>query len=118
MYEKIFPQGGIAGKDSLVPLTAYVMISLLEAGERPSSPLVVEAAKCLANDYSQDPYTLALKAYALALGRLPEAQQMLDQLLDQAVVAKNSTHWELPRGPCKLTIIVICQKIFEFLMTI
>ncbi|XP_071524396.1 alpha-1-inhibitor 3-like [Panulirus ornatus] len=94
-------KGGIAGSDSLVPLTSYVMISLLEAGEAPTSSNVSAAAKCLKADTSQDPYTLALKAYALSLGRLPEGETVLQQLLDQAIVAKNSTYWELPKGPGK-----------------
>ncbi|XP_071524049.1 alpha-1-inhibitor 3-like [Panulirus ornatus] len=94
-------KGGIAGSDSLVPLTSYAMISLLEAGEAPTSSNVSAAAKCLKADTSQDPYTLALKAYALALGRLPECETVLQQLLDQAVVAKNSIHWDLPKGPGK-----------------
>lgn len=71
---------------------------LLEAGESPFSSSVMEAAKCLATDLSKDPYTLALKAYALALTRLPKAQQLLEQLFDQATFTKNSTHWELLRG--------------------
>ncbi|XP_071524144.1 alpha-2-macroglobulin-like isoform X2 [Panulirus ornatus] len=91
-------KGGVAGSDSLVPLTSYVMISLLEAGEDPASAHVSAAAQCLKADTSQDPYTLALKAYALALGRLPEGEAVLQQLLDLAIVAKNSIHWELPKG--------------------
>ncbi|XP_071524073.1 alpha-1-inhibitor 3-like [Panulirus ornatus] len=91
-------KGGIADTDSLVPLTAYVMIALLEAGEEASSPSVVEGSRCLAGDFSQDPYTQALKAYALALAKLPEAQEILDQLLEQAIVAKNSTYWEVSKG--------------------
>ncbi|KAG7169000.1 Alpha-2-macroglobulin-like 3 [Homarus americanus] len=89
-------KGGIVGKDSPVPLTAYVMISLMEAGEELHSPVVLSAAGCLAVDSSHHPYTLALKAYALALARLPTAQVALQLLLDQAVVTPDFMYWELP----------------------
>nr|XP_045592650.1 pregnancy zone protein-like [Procambarus clarkii] len=89
-------KGGIGGKNSSVPLTAYVMISLLEAGEDLHSPTVLSAAGCLAGDSSLSPYTLALKAYALTLARLPAAQTALQEILDQAVVTKDYIYWELP----------------------
>merc|ERR1719187_2149275 len=55
-------KGGIAGSGSPVPLTAYVLISLLEAGEPGSSRAISEAAFCLRADKSKDSYTQALKA--------------------------------------------------------
>lgn len=83
-----------------MPLTAYVMISLLEAGSQPSSPEVSMAATCLADHNNVlDPYILALKAYALTLARHRDAPRTLQLLLDQAVVLSNSTYWNLPNGP-------------------
>lgn len=94
-------KGGITGGNNSIPLTTYVMISLLEAGEDPSSPTIDLARQCLSKDTSQDPYTLALKAYAFALAKFPEAQKTLQQLIDLAVITKNATYWELPKGPSK-----------------
>ncbi|XP_069170675.1 alpha-1-inhibitor 3 isoform X3 [Procambarus clarkii] len=94
-------KGGIDGSDSPVPLTAYVMIALLEANDKSCSQADCLAAQCLQADSSSDPYVMALKAYAFALAKLPEAEVILQKLLEQAVVTKNSTHWELPKGPGK-----------------
>ncbi|KAG7168906.1 Murinoglobulin-2-like 1, partial [Homarus americanus] len=94
-------KGGVGESDSPVPLTAYVMIALMEAGDLSCNPLFCPAAECIQASTSQDPYTLALKAYAMALAGLTEANTVLQNLLGQAIVAKNSTHWELPKGPRK-----------------
>ncbi|KAG7169002.1 Alpha-2-macroglobulin-like 4 [Homarus americanus] len=99
--------GGIAGKDSLVPLTAYVMISLLEAGLTPSGHPVSAAVRCLTADASQDPYTQALKAYALALGRQPGADQAILQLTKQAVTTKTSMHWDIWSGQSKSSSLMV-----------
>nr|AEC50080.1 alpha-2-macroglobulin [Pacifastacus leniusculus] len=100
-------KGGIDGSDSPVPLTAYVMIALLEANDKSCSPSVCLAAKCLQADSSQDPYIVALKAYAFALAKLPEAAAVLQKLLEQAVVTKNSTYWVLPKGPGKTNAVAV-----------
>lgn len=97
----IFLQGGVGGEESRVPLTAYVLVSLLEAGEEPDDPAVINATMCIKSHTTHYAYTLALKAYALALAGDAEAQTVMQQLMDKAIVRKNSTHWELPRGPCK-----------------
>ncbi|XP_071547683.1 alpha-2-macroglobulin-like protein 1 [Panulirus ornatus] len=96
-------KGGIVGNDSSIPLTAYVLISLMEAGADPSSAEVTRATACLLDSTRDllDPYVLALKSYALALARHPDARQTLQLLLDQAVVQSNSTFWNLPDGPGK-----------------
>lgn len=75
------------------------MIALLEANDKSCSQADCLAAQCLQADSSSDPYVMALKAYAFALAKLPEAEVILQKLLEQAVVTKNSTHWELPKGP-------------------
>ncbi|XP_064089812.1 alpha-1-inhibitor 3-like [Macrobrachium nipponense] len=92
-------KGGLGtGETSGAPLTAYILISLLESGSSTTDPTVQKALRCLIEDNSGDSYTLALKAYALALSKIPEAPGVLQQLLNQATVTKNSTHWELPKG--------------------
>jgi len=87
-------KGGIGGSSSAVPLTAYVLISLLEAGELGSSKTISNAAKCLRADRSRDSYTQALKAYALSLGNLPEAQSTVDTLISLANEDSSSMYWE------------------------
>ncbi|XP_068236210.1 alpha-1-inhibitor 3-like [Palaemon carinicauda] len=94
-------QGGIDSGNNSIPLTTYVMISLLEAAEDPSSPTIELAQKCIISNVSSDPYTLALKAYALTLAKHSRAQETIDELLKLAVVTKNATYWELPKSPSK-----------------
>ncbi|XP_047484789.1 alpha-2-macroglobulin-like isoform X4 [Penaeus chinensis] len=94
-------KGGIDGSGSPVPLTAYVLIALLEAGEVTSSRAVMEAAFCLDADTSKDPYTLALKAYSLSLSDSPKAEQAVQNLINVAEETANSMHWELPAGSGK-----------------
>lgn len=89
-------KGGIAGNDSPVPLTAYILTALLEAGELTVSKPISEAAFCLVSDKSEDAYTLALKAYALALAEAPEAAGLLVQLRAKAVVSTEGMYWEIP----------------------
>ncbi|CAL4111582.1 unnamed protein product, partial [Meganyctiphanes norvegica] len=88
-------KGGIAGSGSPVPLTAYVLISLLEAGEPRSSKAISEAAYCLQANQSIDPYTQALKAYALSLANLPEGQSAVDSLIKMANEDSSSMSWEV-----------------------
>lgn len=77
-------------------MTAYILTSLLEAGELTTNKAVSEAAFCLVNDKSDDPYTLALKSYALALAGAPEAASLLTQLLAKATTTTDGLYWELP----------------------
>ncbi|KAK8391913.1 hypothetical protein O3P69_017494 [Scylla paramamosain] len=89
-------KGGIAGNDSPVPLTAYILTALLEAGELTVSRPISEAAFCLISDKSEDTYTLALKAYALALAEAPEAAGLVLQLRAKAKVSTEGMYWEIP----------------------
>lgn len=77
-------------------MTAYILAALLEAGELTTSRAVSEAAFCLINDKSDDPYTLAIKTYALALAGAPEAASLLTQLLAKATTTTEGLYWELP----------------------
>lgn len=103
----LLPQGGLAGKQSRVPMTAYVLISLLESGISTDAPFVVNSIKCILSDSSNDPYGLALKAYALALAQHTSSKQVLQELIDSATIEENLMHWDLPKGIylCYLTII-------------
>ncbi|XP_066984019.1 alpha-1-inhibitor 3-like [Macrobrachium rosenbergii] len=86
------------GESSRVPLTAYILISLLESGVSTSDPTMQKALRCLSEDSSGDSYTVALKAYILALSGSPEAPGVLQQLLQQATVTNLSMHWDLHGG--------------------
>lgn len=92
-------KGGIANRGREA-LTAYVLISLKEAGEESNSSAVVNATSCLLSlpAPSQHPYSLALRAYALALVGESEARTALASLMAQAVVTSSSMYWELPKG--------------------
>lgn len=88
-------KGGVQGK-SLSPLTAYVLISLLEAGVEVSLPAQNAAAQCLTEEMFQelDSYSLALHAYALALLDHHDARRTLDLLWSRAESeADGALHW-------------------------
>ncbi|KAK3869382.1 hypothetical protein Pcinc_025298 [Petrolisthes cinctipes] len=94
-------KGGLDNGGSPVPLAAYILVSLLESGELSTSRTVSEAAFCLLADNTQDPYTLALKSYALALASAPEAETVVQQLIALATVTPTSMYWDLPAGSGK-----------------
>ncbi|XP_042884512.1 alpha-1-inhibitor 3-like isoform X2 [Penaeus japonicus] len=94
-------KGGLADKGTPVPLTAYVLTSLMEAGTLSTARIVTDAIRCVLSDSSSDPYTLAVKAYALALAKQPESQGLLQQLIDMAVVEENAMYWEPRTGNYK-----------------
>ncbi|XP_063596628.1 alpha-2-macroglobulin-like [Penaeus indicus] len=91
-------KGGLAGKQSRVPMTAYVLISLLESGISADDPFVLNSIKCILSDSSSDPYGLALKAYALALAQHASSKKVLQELIDLATMEENIMHWDLPKG--------------------
>lgn len=90
-------KGGLQGKGSPVPLTAYVLIALLEAGVPADAPIVTQTTRCVSDDTTRDPYTIALKAYALALAGHPRYTAVLQQLLELAVEDDEGMYWELQR---------------------
>ena len=82
--------GGLRGNTAL---TAYVAIALQEAGE------VGRAAKAreyLAGqlDAIEDPYAMAMVAYALALGQSSQAGDAYDKLMSMAIQDGNGMHWD------------------------
>nr|ADT91769.1 alpha 2-macroglobulin [Penaeus indicus] len=90
-------KGGLQGKGSPVPLTAYVLIALLEAGAPADAPIVLQTTRCVLGDMTRDPYTIALTAYALALAGHPRYTAVLLQLLELAVEDDEGMYWEVQR---------------------
>ncbi len=81
--------GGVQGKETL---TAYVAVTLLEAGENAA------AAKALAYlegrlDALDDSYALALVTYALELGKSGRAEEAMQKLMAKAIEDENGLHW-------------------------
>lgn len=72
--ESVFLQGGLGSESSsAVPLSAYVVIALSEAGHFGTEALPT-AVSCIASDTAAtDVYSESLKAYALALSSSADA---------------------------------------------
>ncbi|XP_035231579.1 LOW QUALITY PROTEIN: alpha-2-macroglobulin-like [Stegodyphus dumicola] len=90
-------KGGLnQGEQSLAPLTAYILISLLESGaESLNHTAAKNALKCLAADGIPNNYALALYAYATALSReIDTAKQHLKLLDERAVIKDGNKFWE------------------------
>jgi CD109 antigen len=81
--------GGVHGK---MALTAYVAIALLEAGETSAS---AKAIDYLEGELASidDPYTMAIVAYALELAQSPSRDQAHDQLMAMAEEDDDGLHW-------------------------
>ncbi|RXG56539.1 Pregnancy zone protein [Armadillidium vulgare] len=89
-------QGGV-DSESPALLTAYVVISLIEAGESINSTTISEALSCInASEPTTNPYSLAIKAYALALAKSPDTQAILDELMDISTNSDVGLYWEFP----------------------
>lgn len=111
-------QGGVSDSKTPAPLTAYVLVSLLEGGEDPSAPPLDMATQCLSNVVSSHPYTLALKAYAMALAGHPEASDVLTELENAAIVTSNSMHWNLPEGRTRAAAVEVAGYAILAMMTL
>jgi CD109 antigen len=81
--------GGLKGKTAL---TAYVAIALLRSGETAAA---AKSVACLENQLagSDDPYTVALIAYALELAKSAKSNLAHDQLMKLAIEDENGLHW-------------------------
>ena len=81
--------GGVQGKTAL---TAYVAIALMEAGETSAS---AKAIDYLEGELAgiDDPYTMAIVAYALELAQSPSRDQAHDQLMAMAEEDDDGLHW-------------------------
>ncbi|XP_063849335.1 alpha-2-macroglobulin-like [Scylla paramamosain] len=111
-------QGGVSDSKTPAPLTAYVLMSLVEGGEQPSAPPLDMAIQCLSSVSSRHPYTLALKAYAMALAGRPEAADVLTELENAAVVTSNSMHWKLPEDRSRAAAVEVAGYAILAMMTL
>jgi len=86
--------GGLAGKKAL---TAYVAIALLEAGQGEAAGA---ALRYLAEELPtmDDPYTVALAAYALELGEHPARDRAYEKLMELAIEDEDGLHWTAGKG--------------------
>ena len=89
--------GGLQGNTAL---TAYVAIALHEAGEHVPDSDRVSAGAGTAITYLErrlgaieDPYTMAIVAYALALGGSAYADSAYDRLMSMSAQDENGLHW-------------------------
>ena len=82
--------GGVQGKDTL---TAYVAISLLEAGYTDAAGKAIHYLEGRLKDIAE-PYGLALTTYALELAKSGKAETALTALMGLAVEDQNGLHWE------------------------
>ncbi|XP_068250438.1 alpha-1-inhibitor 3-like [Palaemon carinicauda] len=80
-------------ESSRVSRTADILRALLESGVSASHPTVLQGVRCLNQSDSLDYYTMALKAYTLALAGIPEARAVLDQLMEEANITDTLIHW-------------------------
>lgn len=81
--------GGIRGTDAL---TAYVAVALLEAGQTRAAEKAVGYVEGRL-DAVEDPYSLALAAYALELGGSASAADAYERLLAAVVEDEDGLHW-------------------------
>lgn len=81
--------GGVQGKTAL---TAYVAIALMEAGNTSAS---ADAVDFLEDELAgiDDPYTMAIVAYALELAESPLRDEAHEQLMDMAEEDDDGLHW-------------------------
>ena len=81
--------GGLEGKGAL---TAYVAIALMEAGEKASSSEAVAYLEEALHEMD-DPYTVAITAYALELAQSRRADSAYRMLMELAQEDETGLHW-------------------------
>ena len=84
--------GGVTGKTAL---TAYAATALIEAGEETSSGKAVTYLEGQL-DKIDDPYTMAIVAYALETAQSGKRDQAHDQLMKMAKEDQDGLHWGNP----------------------
>ena len=89
----VHDQGLLGGVRGSTALTAYVAIALLEAGV---GNRAAESVRYLESKLSEieDPYAMAIVAYALALGDSGLSGDANDRLIGMAVPGKDGLHWK------------------------
>ncbi|XP_067661520.1 CD109 antigen-like [Haliotis asinina] len=91
---------GGAGKGA--PLTAYVLIALLENDDLPRDvqqqirEATIKAVQFLENQTPTDDYALAIMTYALQLAGSTKANDLFDTLNSHAIVRDGMKHWHRP----------------------
>ncbi|XP_076068941.1 alpha-1-inhibitor 3-like isoform X2 [Oratosquilla oratoria] len=91
-------KGGIGKSSSAAPLTAYVLMALLEAGENAKSPAIQSAITCLLQEETLSTYARAITSYALTLAQHPKAENYIQQLLGEATKTPSTIFWDIPQG--------------------
>ena len=86
--------GGLKGKTAL---TAYLAVALREAGENEASGRAIRYLEGQL-DAIDDPYTLALTAYALELAKSARAAAAHDKLMASAKDSDEGLHWDGGQG--------------------
>ncbi len=81
--------GGVSGKNAL---TAYVATALLEAGENSGAAKATSYLEKELGDM-EDPYTVAITAYALELAGSDKADDAYQKLMALAQEDENGLHW-------------------------
>jgi CD109 antigen len=81
--------GGVQGKTAL---TAYVAIALMEAGEKTGSAKAIDYLEGEL-DKIDDPYTMAITAYALELAQSEKRDAAHEKLMEMAQEDENGLHW-------------------------
>ena len=82
--------GGLQGNTAL---TGYVAIALLEAGDRDASARALSYLETQLEDIT-DAYTMAITAYALALGGSPRASNAHERLMSMGVADGDTLSWD------------------------
>jgi CD109 antigen len=81
--------GGLKGKTAL---TAYTAIALMEYGEKTSSARAVGYLEDVLEGLD-DPYTIAITAYALELAGSDKSDDAYQMLMELAIEDENGLHW-------------------------
>ncbi|MFC1930287.1 alpha-2-macroglobulin family protein [Chloroflexota bacterium] len=84
--------GGVSGRDAL---TAYVTVALLEAGDNSAAG---QSVRYLENNLPgmENPYTVAITAYALELAGSPVKDKAYEKLISLASQDENGLYWASP----------------------
>ncbi|XP_055938471.1 pregnancy zone protein-like isoform X2 [Argiope bruennichi] len=98
VHNKAMKGGLTDGEHSLAPLTAYVLISLLESGTQgPDQLSIRNGLMCLETEQNPNNYTLALFAYATTLAQEKRAAyHYLSKLEERATIKGSHMYWESP----------------------
>ncbi len=87
------------GVNNELTLTAYIVITMLEAGIPESDPAVVDGLRCLVDGIPnlRDTYTTTQMAYALALASSPDLPAVMTKLEEAATNEDGLKYWKSNR---------------------